>query len=90
MDKRYVAAIDLLGSFKQNQPVKVTLADGKQRDMYVSRTIRRADHAFGSPESSRVTVSYGPGRYSTEITADMLVLGTAGIEALPALEAKKE
>lgn len=81
MDKLYTEAIGLLGSFKQNDQVRVTLVDGRPRDMYVSRTIHRADYSFGSPESSRITVTYGPGRYATEITADALVLGTAKIEA---------
>jgi hypothetical protein len=88
MDKRYVAAIDLLGSFAKNDPVRVTLDHtGKVHDMYVSRTMRRADYAYGSPESSRVTVTYGPGRYACEVTADMLVLGTASIAQRPSLPA---
>lgn len=81
MDQRYTAAIELLKSFELNAPVRVVLPDGKPNDMYVSRTMHRADHAFGSPESSRVTVTYGPGRYACDVTADMLVLGTASIAA---------
>jgi hypothetical protein len=81
MDQRYLAAVNLLGSFKQNAPVRVVLEDGKPRDMYVSHIFHRADYSFGSPESGRVTVTYGPGRYACALTADMLVLGTASIEA---------
>jgi hypothetical protein len=80
MDRVYIEAVDLLGSFKLNDKVRVTLTDDTPRDMYVSRTLHRCDGKFGSYESSRVTVTYGPGRYATSITADMLVHHRATIE----------
>jgi hypothetical protein len=76
----YPTAINLLSSFKPNDTVRV-VKEGHTSNMYVSRTFHLADYSFGSPESGRVTVTYGPGRYACEITADMLVLGLATIES---------
>lgn len=79
MDRAYVEAVDLLGSFNRLDLVRV-VKDGRTSDMHITRTVHRSDGTFGSFESSRVTVSFGPGRYSCDITADMLVLGLATIE----------
>lgn len=76
----YTKAINLLESFKVKDLVRV-VSDGHAADMYISRTARRSDGKFGSPQSTRVTVTYGPGRYAREVTADQLVHGLATIEA---------
>lgn len=76
----YTKAINLLESFKVKDPVRV-FSDDHAADMYVSRTARRSDGKFGSPQSTRITVTYGPGRYAREVTADQLVHGLATIEA---------
>ena len=65
-------AIQLIGSLKDGDLVRIT-RDGRINVMIVSGKPRRADGAFGSPESTRVTVTYGPGRYATEVSADNLV-----------------
>lgn len=80
MDRKFVEAVDLLGTFKHDDPVRVTLLGEAPRDMWISRVIHRSDGKFGSYESSRVTVTYGPGRYSCSITAEQLVYGRATIE----------
>lgn len=79
MNERYAAAIELLGSFTRNQPVQVTDEDGNQHDMYVAREIHRG--TFGVADSSRILVTRGPGYGDAPITADMLALGIATIEA---------
>lgn len=76
----YTKAINLLEGFKLKDKVRV-VSDGHPLDMYVSRTARRSDGQFGSSQSTRVTVTFGPGRYSREVTADQLVHGLATIEA---------
>ena len=68
-------AVDQLTRLQVGQPVTVTV-DGKDHDMTVSRPARRSDGQFGSVESTCVTVSYGPGRWSTEVRAEALVAGT--------------
>lgn len=65
-------AIALISSLKDGDPVLVT-RDGRTKLMFVSGAPRRSDGAFGSPESTRVTVTFGPGRYATEVAADNLV-----------------
>lgn len=81
MDRKFVEAVDLLATFKHDDPVRVKEhTNDEPRDMWISRTIHRADGKFGSYESSRVTVTYGPGRYATKITAEMMVHLGATIE----------
>jgi len=65
-------AIQLIGSLRDGDLVRVT-QDGRSHVMIVSGPPRRADGPFGSPESTRVTVTYGPGKYATEVAADNLV-----------------
>lgn len=80
MDRKYVEAVELLNSFTHDQPVLVTVKPSKQMKMWISRTAHRSDGAFGSYESTGVTVTYGVGRYATRICADKLVQGLATIE----------
>jgi hypothetical protein len=70
-------AIAFLGSLKAGDRVRVT-REGRTADLVVSRGPRRSDGAFGSPESTQVTVSYGVGRYSYEINAGHLFAQRAG------------
>lgn len=80
MDRKIIEAVDLLGTFEYDDPVRVTLKGEEPRDMWISRTIHRSDGAYGSYESNRVTATYGPGRYSCSITAEMLAYRRASIE----------
>lgn len=74
-------AFELIASLKVGDKVKVT-ADGREYVMYVSREPRRSDGAFGSRGSLHVTVTFGPGRYAREVSADALVMGLAGLEKI--------
>ncbi|MDQ1041516.1 hypothetical protein QFZ75_008018 [Streptomyces sp. V3I8] len=64
-------AIDFLNRLKVGDRVRVT-REGRTADLTVSMGPRRSDGAYGSPESTRVTVSYGVGRYSYEVEAGHL------------------
>lgn len=79
MDKKITDAVGVLASLKTGDAVKV-MSDGRPYDMFVSRTAHRADGAYGSYESTRVTVTFGPGRYAREITAEQIANGSASIE----------
>jgi len=74
-------AATFLGALHQGDAVRVKV-DGRSHDMTVSRAAHRADGAFGSWESTRVTVTLGPGRWSTEIGADHVAAGRQSIERL--------
>jgi hypothetical protein len=76
IDPKILQAIDFLHTLSEGEKVTVSeygrlLSPG----LYVSRTAHRSDGAFGSVESTRVTVTYGPGRYSTDIAADAIGAG---------------
>lgn len=70
-------AVAFLGSLREGERVRVT-RQGRTADLVVSRGARRADGLFGSVESMRVTVSYGVGRYSFEVSAGDLFAQRAG------------
>ncbi|WP_425837463.1 hypothetical protein [Streptomyces fractus] len=70
-------AISLIGSLKDGDRVRVTL-DGRMYDMTVVGRPTRSDGAFGELESVGVTVSLGPGRYSTRVAAENLVRTSRG------------
>jgi hypothetical protein len=72
VEREMAEAIQLIGSLKDGDLVRVT-RDGHEHVMIVSGSPRRADGAFGSLGSIRVTVTYGPGKYATEVGADHLV-----------------
>ena len=72
-------AVTLLGGLRRDEPVTVTF-EGRHRQMTVSRPLHRCDGQSGSYESSRVTVTYGPGRYSREVTAEQMASGEVSIE----------
>lgn len=72
MEREMAKAIELISSLKDGDLVRVT-RDGRTDVMAVSGVPRRCDGAFGPVESIRVTVGYGPGRYSTEVSAENLV-----------------
>lgn len=75
MRREIVQAVEALSALRQGDAVRVTL-DGREHVMYVSREARRSDGAFGSYESTRITVTFGPGRYATEVTAERIAAGT--------------
>lgn len=79
MEKKITDAVEFLASLKYGETVKVTF-DGRTNDMSVSRAAHRADGPFGEYESTRVTVTYGPGRYAREVTAGQIADGSASIE----------
>lgn len=70
--EEFVAAFTLISSLKVGDKVRVQRAGEKSYDMYVSRGPSRSDGSFGSPESLHVTVTFGPGRYATEVGVDDL------------------
>lgn len=72
MSPEMVQAIDLITSLRPGDRVKVT-RDGRTNVMNVQSPPSRSDGRFGSPESTGVTVSYGPGRYATRVEAGDLV-----------------
>lgn len=72
MERAMTEAIDLIASLRDGDAVLVT-RDGRTSVMFVSGGPRRCDGAFGPIESTRVTVTFGPGRYSTEVSAEDLV-----------------
>lgn len=72
MEREMVEAIQLIASLKDGDPVLVT-QDGRTNLMFVSGESRRCDGAYGPAESTRVTVTFGPGRYATEVAAENLV-----------------
>lgn len=74
-------AIDTLSVLKVGDSVEVT-EDGRTSTMLVTRPIHRSDGAFGSVESNRVTVSYGPGRYATEVHAERMADGRQAIRKI--------
>ena len=62
------AASAFLGKLNEGDPVIVVI-DGQEHQMAVSRRLSSGDPGgYGAMESSYVIVSFGPGRYSTNIT----------------------
>jgi hypothetical protein len=72
MEHTFATAHALISSLRVGDRVRVQRAGEKSYDMIVSRGPRLADGAYGSPESLRVTVTFGPGRYATEVGVDHL------------------
>lgn len=79
MRKEITAAVEYLSTLKTGDPVTVK-DGGREYNMFVSRPARRSDGPFGSYESTRVTVTFGPGRYSREVTAEQMANGSVDIE----------
>lgn len=71
MEHTFESAQALIMSLKVGDKVRLT-RDGRTNEMYVSVGPRRSDGAYGSPESLHVTVTFGPGRYATEVGVDHL------------------
>ena len=78
MRKEMVDAVRTLQALTLGQAVDVVL-EGRAHRMTVSRTARRSDGAYGSYESTNVTVTLGVGGYSTEVWARLLVTGQQSI-----------
>lgn len=72
MERAMVEAVELIASLKDGDPVLVT-RDGRTNLMFVAGAPRRCDGQYGPLESLRVTVTFGPGRYATEVSAENLV-----------------
>jgi hypothetical protein len=70
--REFVKAFALISSLSVGDWVRVQRAGERVYEMYVSRGPRRSDGAYGSPESLHVTVTFGPGRYATEVGVDDL------------------
>ncbi|MFG2292005.1 hypothetical protein [Streptomyces sp. NPDC048603] len=77
MTPEMVQAISFIESLKIGDRVKVT-RDGRTNEMFIASRPTRCDGPFGSYESIGVTVTFGPGRYSTRIQADHLVATRRG------------
>jgi len=82
MRKEIVEAVDLLHTVRVGDAVQVCI-DGKYYDMNVSREASRSDGMYGSFESTHITVTFGPGRYSTEIRAEKLADGSQSLIKVP-------
>lgn len=76
MDGAMSRAVRAVSELHPGDTVEVTTVGAKPLTMTVTGGPRRGDGAFGSPESTRVTVSLGPGRYSMELTADQVAKGS--------------
>jgi hypothetical protein len=70
--EEFVEAFTLISSLNVGDWVRVQRAGERAYEMYVSRGPSRSDGAYGSPESLHVTVTFGPGRYATEVGVDDL------------------
>lgn len=68
----FQSAFELISHLKVGDWVRVQRGGERAYEMYVSRGPRRSDVAYGSPESLHVTVTFGPGRYATEVGVDHL------------------
>lgn len=79
MDRRITNAVDFIATLRTHDLVQVTM-NGRRYNMEVSREMHRCDGAFGSYESNRVTVTFGPGGYAREVTAEQIANGTVEIE----------
>lgn len=71
-DHTFGSAFSLIGSLKVGDKVRVRRTGQKEHEMYVSRGPRRSEGSCGSPESLHVTVTFGPGRYATEVSVNDL------------------
>lgn len=77
-------AATFISSLRIGDAVVVVTLDGRELNMTVSRGPGRSDGAYGSWESTRVTVTLGVGRYSCEVIADAIGNGRMAIRrALP-------
>lgn len=68
----FAEAVALIESLRPGVRVRVT-RDGRSGEMTVTRGPHHSDGVFGDAGSLAVTVSYGPGRYTTEVSVDHLV-----------------
>lgn len=71
MDQALASAIQLIGSLKVHDFVRVT-REGRTNVLEVTQGPRRSDGQYGSPESLQVTVAY-PRGYAFEVSAMHLV-----------------
>lgn len=78
MTERTRVAAGFISTLRPGDAVVVT-QDGRDLEMTVSRGPSRCDGAYGSWESIRVTVTLGPGRYSTEVGAEHVARGRMSI-----------
>lgn len=69
------SAIHLLQDLEVGDQVVLTEAGREPLQMTVTVPARRSDGETGSIESTRVTVSLGPGRYATEVKAELVAAG---------------
>lgn len=76
--ERTRVAAGFISSLRPGDAVVVT-QDGRELEMTVSRGPGRSDGAYGTWESIRVTVTLGPGRYSTEVGAEHVARGRMSI-----------
>lgn len=74
-----VDAVRVLGSLQVGDAVTVVDGGRELTGLTVSRPMRRSDGAYGSVESSHVTVTYGPGRYAFEVRAESIAAGRQSI-----------
>jgi hypothetical protein len=68
----FQTAFALISSLRVGDRVRVQRAGERAYEMTVSRGPSRSDGNWGSPESLHVTVTFGPGRYATEVGVDDL------------------
>jgi hypothetical protein len=72
MRAEVIEARNFLADLRPGDPVRIKV-DDDYAHVTVQRPLRSADPGgFGSTESSRVTVGYGPGRWNREVTVEAL------------------
>jgi hypothetical protein len=69
----FVEATSLIESLKPGMRVRVVRHGGTPAVMTVTRGPHRSNGAFGDAYSLAVTLSFGPGRYITDVAVDHLV-----------------
>jgi len=76
----FTEARSFLSSLREGQPVTITI-DGRAQDVTVQHGLRSGDPGgFGHPDSAKVTVGYGPGRWNVEVSAASLAAGHQQLE----------
>lgn len=73
-------ARDVIAGLSVGDVVRVTGDGVTDAEMTVTRGPHRSDGAFGHPDSVGVTVSFGPGRFATRVSADGIASGAVRVE----------
>jgi hypothetical protein len=75
-------AVNFLHTLRRGDTVRVT-SGGRTSELKVTRPAHYSDGPHGAYESLAVTVSYGPGRYAFDVTAQAMAPGKPGLVLTP-------